>query len=90
MHQRPIVGASTTGSISRRQARHAAKTVKMAKPRAKMARNGTSSRRGQFVSASIVERYLGHFGSSPATRKNGSGVKKSPATKTTARRSAHK
>jgi hypothetical protein len=90
MHQRPIVGASTTGSISRRQARYAAKTVKLAKSKSKVARNNTSSRNGQFVSASMVKRYLGHFGSSPAPRKNGSGVKKGPATKPTAKKSAPK
>ena len=90
MNDRPIVGASGTGSISRRQARHAVKTVKMAKARTQMADNGTGSKRSQFVSPALVERYLGHFGSAPATQKNGTGVTKSPATKTTAKRSASK
>jgi hypothetical protein len=83
MQQRPIVGGSKTGSISRLQARGAAKTVKMAKLRGNAPRGSANSKRGQFVSASTIERYVGHFGVVPATngRGNGSGVKKSPAAK---------
>lgn len=90
MHQRPIVGASTAGSITRRQARHAAKAVKTAKSRGKGAGTGTSSSRPQSVSASMVERYLGHFGSVTAPPKNGSGVKTSHALKPSPKKLAPK
>lgn len=58
MHQRPIVGASKTGSISRLQARTAAKAVKIARATGGAARKSTS----QSVTATVLERYLGHFG----------------------------
>jgi hypothetical protein len=86
MHQRLIVGTPTVGSITRLQARRAVQTVKIAKSKAKVARNGTSSANGQAVHPSIVERYLGHFGSSPAPRKKGSIVMKRRATKPTAKK----
>lgn len=85
MHQRPIVGASKTGSISRLQARTAAKAVKMGKSTGGMARKSTSwsSKAGRFVSAAVLERYLGHFGGSRSTTgtKKASGPKNSAATK---------
>jgi hypothetical protein len=85
MHQRPIVGGSKTGSISRLQARSAAKAVKMAKLTGTAPRGSASSKGGQFVSASTIERYVGHFGVVPSTngRGNGSGVKKRSAAKKT-------
>jgi hypothetical protein len=68
MHQRRIVGTSTVGSISRLQARRAAKTVKLAKSITKTTAKTAGSRNGQLVSASVFERYLGHFGPTPAKR----------------------
>lgn len=93
MHPRPIVGPSKTGSISRLQARDAAKAVKMANSSGSAARKGTSfSKTGRFVSASIRERYLGHFGvgASTTVRKNVTGVKTSAMTKPTAKKAALK
>ena len=87
MHQRPIVGASETGSISRLQARTAARAVKMAKSTGATARKRTSKlKKGQLASASAVERYLGHFGAgrSNAARKT-SAVKNRPTTKSKAK-----
>jgi len=85
MRQRPIVGGLKTDSISRLQARSAAKTVKMAKLTGKAPRPIASSKGGQFVSASTIERYVGHFGVAPSTNGsgNGSSVKKRSAAKKT-------
>jgi len=93
MNQRPIIGVSKAGSISRLQARRAAKAVKMAKSWGMAARKSTStSTTGRFVRASIHERYLGHFGvaSSTSGRKNASGVKNRTATKSMAKKAAPK
>jgi hypothetical protein len=81
MTQRPIVGSAKIGSLSRRQARNAAKAVKMAKAGgiAPLKRT-SSSRNGRSVSASAIERYLGHFGAGPS-RVRKSAVKKSTAKK---------
>lgn len=88
MQQRPIAGASKTGSISRLQARTAAKAVKMAKLMGGAARKSTSSnsKTGRFVSASVLERYIGHFGVGRSTNgaKKVSGVKNIAAPKTRA------
>jgi hypothetical protein len=85
MHQRSIVGASKTGSISRLQARTAVKAVKMAKSTGGVARKSasSSSKAGRFVSASVLERYLGHFGVSRSKTgaKKASGPKNSAATR---------
>jgi hypothetical protein len=86
MHQRPIVGASKTGSVSRLQAGRAARAVRLAKSTGGAARKSTSSSKaGRFVSASVLDRYLGHFGvgRSKTGAKEASGVKNLAATKST-------
>jgi hypothetical protein len=76
MTQRPIVGSAEIGSISRRQARNAAKAVKMARTGGiGPLKRASGSTNGRPVSASARERYLGHFGAGP------SGVKKRTAKK---------
>jgi hypothetical protein len=87
MQQRSIIGSSKTGSISRSQARRAAKAVKMAKPKAIAPGKSTSSKGGKFVSASVIDRYLGPFGAAPSNnrRKNESRADKSATTKSTAK-----
>jgi len=88
MQQRPIVGASKTGSISRLQARAAAKAVRMAKSTGGAARKSISSnsKTRRLVSASVLERYIGHFGvgRSKTRAKKVSGLKNSAATKSRA------
>lgn len=78
MHRRPIVGAAKTGSISRLQARAAAKSVKIRSTGGAARKIApSSSKTGQSVSASVRERYLGHFGvgRSQTGAKKASGVK---------------
>ena len=93
MDQRPIVGASKTGSITRLQARQAARAVKIARAKRQSARKGTlTSKAATSVSASIRERYLGHFGTVSSTAKwqNGSDTDTRPTTKTSAKKSRPK
>jgi len=82
MPQRSIVGASKTGSITRLQAREAAKAVKMARSK--------SGEKGQRVSASVVERYLGKFGTGGSTTvtKERSGGRKTTGDKSRSKKAA--
>jgi hypothetical protein len=71
MTRRAIVGAEETGSITRLEARMAARAVKMARPQ-------TGGRSKTPLSEAVIARYLGHFGvgASKTTGKNGFGVKR--------------
>lgn len=81
MTQRPIVGSAEIGSISRRQARNAARAVKLARAGIiAPPKRASGSTNGRSVNASVIERYLGHFGAGPSRVKK-SAVKKSPAKK---------
>ncbi|MGD1073455.1 MAG: hypothetical protein ABSB15_25370 [Bryobacteraceae bacterium] len=84
MTQRPIVGSAEIGSISRRQARNAARAVKVAKAGSIAPKRTQGSTNGRSVSASVIERYLGHFGAGPSR------VKKSTLKKSTAKKAPRK
>jgi hypothetical protein len=63
MNQRLIVGPEKTGAITPLQARDAAKAVKAA-------RSKSGSKPGLIISDSIMERYLGSFGSGKVPAKS--------------------
>lgn len=62
MHQRSIVSGSKTGSITQKEAR---KAVEAAKSSGAISGSKSVSK----LSATVVERFLGHFGSGPFSSK---------------------
>jgi hypothetical protein len=82
MRHRPIAKTSKTGTITKRQARKAAVAAKSVARKTKTARKGgkkTGPWSGESLAppASILERYLGHFGSrgssNHSSNRNGAG-----------------
>lgn len=63
MQHRAIMGAAKTGSISREQARTAARVAKTAQPRSdSMSATSASKAKRLSQTSSVWERFLGHFG----------------------------
>lgn len=63
MQHRAIMGAAKTGSISREQARTAARAAKTAQPRSdSMSATSASKAKRLSQTSSVWERFLGHFG----------------------------
>lgn len=84
MKRRTIAELPKTGTITRLQARKAAEYVKAASARKNGKKTARFSESSPAVQATLIERYLGHFGStaqsktkkSTASGKSGKGLRR--------------